>query len=111
MLWYGWDRQYGFRLRLEGHDASTALGLDDSSFQMVFGKDYMFCLRVQNREGAPCHYALKAWALDEPEPDGWLIDADGFKSELKCGSALFLAHHTLCRFGTIEIRPIQEVDL
>lgn len=108
MLWYGWDRQYGFRLRLEGHDASTALGLDDSGFQMRLGQDYMLSLRVQNQENKPCRYALKAWHIDELEPDNWLIEADGAPGELESGSALLLAHHVLCRFGTVEIRPVED---
>lgn len=108
MAWYGWDRRYGFRLRLEGHDASTPLGLDESGFQLPFGHDAMFCFRVQNRPGQQCLYALKAWLMSQPEPEGWLIEAEGSGGELTSGSALIIAHHTVCRFGSIRIDPIQK---
>jgi hypothetical protein len=106
MLWYGWDKQYGFCLRLEGHDAVTPLAIDRSGFQMAYGQTYVLRFQVTHQLNGPCHYALKAWHVEDVEPDAWLLEADGSDGELTHGSALILAHHTVCSFGEVQLNPI-----
>ncbi|MEM7735240.1 MAG: hypothetical protein AAF267_05560 [Deinococcota bacterium] len=111
MLWYGWDKQYGFCLRLESHDAVTPLAIDTSGFQMAYGQTYMLRFQVVNQLDGPCHYALKAWHVGDVEPDMWLLEADGSDGELTHGSALLIAHHTVCSFGEVQLNPVSDIQI
>ncbi|GEM_PF-2317309 len=111
MAWYGWDKEYGFQLRLEGHDASSTLALDVKGFQADFGETFYLKFSVQNQPESSNYYKLKAWSATATEPDTWNAVAYGSEGELSHGSVLLLAHHTVCSFGDVLIESTADERL
>jgi len=108
IAWYGWDKEFGFQLRLEGHDASSTLALDKTGFQADFGETFYLKFGVQNQPKSTNYYKLKAWSATATEPDTWNAVAYGSEGELSHGSVLLLAHHTVCSFGDVLIESTED---
>ncbi len=57
-------------------------------------------------EGECTLYCAKFWNRSKPEPPGWDIVSREGSNDLKCGSALLIAHHSDVTFGNILVTPL-----
>jgi hypothetical protein len=67
---------------------------------------YIMKARVRS-EGDSTLYCARFWKRSDPEPSGWDITNKEGREDVRCGSALLIAHHSDVTFGTIDCIPLE----
>lgn len=71
---------------------------------------YVMKARVKS-EGDSTLYCARFWKRSDPEPSEWDIVSREGSSDLKCGSALLIAHHSDVTFGNIDCISLESAKL
>jgi hypothetical protein len=69
------------------------------------GRRYRMKHRVETLDERRSRYAVKAWAIDEPEPSAWQVVYE-LPDQARRGSALLIAHYTDVTFHHVRAIPV-----
>lgn len=75
-------------------------------FNIETGEKYRLIAQVTSNDQRPSNYRMKLWKVGEIEPSDWEINTNGKTGEIRNGSILLVAHHSIVTFIRITISPI-----
>ena len=115
--WYPLGATAEFRLGPELKDCSwRILGgarkvvEEDSTRPIEYGRQYVMKHRVKTRADSSTQYSVKLWPADEPEPQGWDVQATEAPEDVQHGGALIIAHYTVVTFGDVTVNPLEKTE-
>lgn len=76
----------------------------------AFDVPYIFKMSIQPVAAKGDLYRFKVWEAASPEPLAWDMVANNVNTEPLQGSLVLLAHHVDATFGTVTVRPIDQIQ-
>jgi len=76
----------------------------------AFDVPYIFKMSIQPVAARGDLYRFKVWEAANPEPLAWDMVANNVNTEPLQGSLVLLAHHVDATFGTVTVRPIDQIQ-